>query len=305
MKMKITIIGTGAIGGLFGSIFLLGGHDVTCVEIKEDYVSKIKANGLRLTRGDAETMVDLKITSNIEDGGTPDLIMMTVKSYDNVQAAKDCLKVLGPNTVVLTLQNGIGNVETISEIVGAERVITGTTTFGSTVLEPGWIRGSGDGAADIGELDETISPRIKRIADELGSCMEIHIVKGVNNLVWTKLMVNVGINAIGSLCKLNNGQILEYPTAERVQDRLLDEAIAVAEAKDIKFTTDDIRAHVKGVCKSTYSNKASMYQDVERGNVTEVRAINGAIVDWGKKLGIPTPVNELITNLMIAREGHH
>ena len=302
--MKITVLGTGAIGGLFGSIFHQGGHNVTCVETNEEYVKKIKADGLRLTRGDKDQIVNLKVTSNIEDGGTPDLIMMAVKSYDNAQAAKDCRKAIGPDAVVLTLQNGVGNVEAISEILGADRVIAGTTIFGSTVVEPGWVKSSIEGSIDIGEPSGKITPRIRRIADELGSCMEIHVVENVIDLIWTKLMVNVGINAIGSLCHLTNGQILDYPTAEKVQDQLLDEALSVAEAKGIKFTVEDIRAYVKNTCIATYSNKASMYQDVERGSVTEVRAINGAIVHWGKVFDIPTPANELITNLMIAREGH-
>lgn len=302
--MKVTIVGTGAIGSIFGTVLCNNGQDVTFVEKKQDYIKEIKENGLHIDYGQGEKVLNIKITDNIEDGGTPDLIIMAVKSYDNVQAAKDVLKVMGPNTLVLTMQNGVGNVETISEIIGKKQMIAGTTTFGSTVVKTGYVKSS-IGGIHIGEIAGGITERIKKIAKDLETGgFEVGISDNVTNLIWSKLLVNVGINPIGALTLRRNGEIPDFAPSAAVQKMLVDEGVAVAKAKGIKFDfEEEVLDHVIGVSHSTYQNKASMYQDVERGSITEVNAINGAIVSEGKKLGIPTPANEVITNLILARQG--
>lgn len=301
--MKVTIVGTGAIGSIFGTVLQNAGQEVTFIEIKKDYIKQIKENGLHIDYGQGEKVIPVKITDNIEDGGTPDLILMTVKSYDNVQAAKDCLKVIGPNTTVLTMQNGVGNVETYSEIINKKQIIAGTTTFGSTVIKPGYVKAS-IGEIHIGEIDGGITDRIKKVAKDLEiGGFEVGISSNVTSLIWTKLLVNVGINAIGSLTLRLNGEVADIAPAAAVQKMLVDEGSKVAEGLGIKFDVDDIHEYVKQICHATATNKASMYQDIERGSVTEVLAMNGAIAREGKKLGIPTPVNEVITNLILARQG--
>lgn len=159
--MKVTIVGTGAIGSIFGTVLTNSGQDVTFVEVKEEYIKAIKENGLHIDYGQGEKILHVKITDNIEEGGVPDLIIMAVKAYDNVQAAKDCLTVMGPNTLILTMQNGVGNIETISEIVGKKQVLAGTTTFGSTVVKPGYVK-SAIGEIHIGEIDGGITERVKK-----------------------------------------------------------------------------------------------------------------------------------------------
>ncbi|TWH51976.1 ketopantoate reductase family protein [Sporomusa sp. KB1] len=301
--MKVTIVGTGAIGSIFGTVLCNAGQDVTFVEVKQDYIKAIKENGLHIDYGQGEKILNIKITDNIEDGGVPDLIINAVKSYDNIQAAKDCLKVMSPNTLILTMQNGVGNVETISEIVDPKRVIAGTTTFGSTVVKPGYVKSS-MGVIHIGEIDGGITERIEKIAKDLeNGGFKVEISNNVTSLIWTKLLVNVGINAIGALTLRKNGEIPELAPAAAVQKMLVDEGAAVAKALGIKFDVEDIHEYVKKVCYGTAQNKASMYQDIERGSVTEVNSINGAIVREGKKLGIPTPANEVITNLILTRQG--
>lgn len=301
--MKVTILGTGAIGSIFGTVLCNSGQDVTFVEVKKDYLKEIKENGLHIDYGQGEKVLTIKITDNIEEGGVPDLIIMAVKSYDNVQAAKDCLKVVGPDTLILTMQNGVGNIETISKIVDQQHIIAGTTTFGSTVLKPGYVKSS-IGEIHIGEINGGITDRIRKIAKDLeDGGFKVGVSSNVTSLIWTKLLVNVGINAIGALTLRKNGEIPEVAPAAAVQKMLVDEGAAVAEALNIKFDVADIHEYVKKVCYGTAQNKASMYQDIERGSITEVNAMNGAIVQEGKKLGIPTPANEVITNLILTRQG--
>ncbi|SDF30038.1 ketopantoate reductase family protein [Sporomusa acidovorans] len=301
--MKVTIVGTGAIGSIFGTVLTNSGQDVTFVEVKEEYIKAIKENGLHIDYGQGEKILHVKITDNIEEGGVPDLIIMAVKAYDNVQAAKDCLTVMGPNTLILTMQNGVGNIETISEIVGKKQVLAGTTTFGSTVVKPGYVK-SAIGEIHIGEIDGGITERVKKMAEDLkNGGFTVETSSNVTSLIWTKLLVNVGINAIGALTLRRNGEIPEFAPAAAVQKMLVDEGAAVAKALGIKFDVADIHEYVKKVCYGTAQNKASMYQDIERGSITEIQAINGAIVREGKKIGIPTPANEVITNLIVTRQG--
>jgi 2-dehydropantoate 2-reductase len=301
--MKVTIVGTGAIGSVKGTILFNHGQDVTFVEIRQDYIDQIKAHGLHIDYGEGEQVVPIHITNRIADGGTPDLVIMAVKSYDNVQAAKDVASVMGPNTTVLTMQNGVGNIETISQYVNPAQLIAGTTTFGSTVLKPGYVK-SAVGVIHIGEINGGMTDRIHKVADALKEGgFEVGISNNVTSLIWTKLLVNVGINAIGALTLRRNGEIPGLAPAAAVQKMVVDEGAAVAKALGIQFDVPDIHEYVKQVCFGTAQNKASMYQDVERGSQTEVLAMNGAIVAEGKKLGIATPANEVITDLILARQG--
>ena len=304
--MKIVVVGSGAIGTLFSSILFNHGQDVTLVEKRQEIIDAIQKNGLKILRGDKEQTLKIKITNRIEDVPSPDLIMFTVKSYDNVTAAQDCLKIIGNNTTVLTLQNGIGNYETIAEIVGKERTVVGTTTFGSTQFAPGCTRGSETGSISIGEYSGGISDRIKKLAKILeDGGFEVQMVDDVNSLIWTKLAVNVGINAIGALCRITNGQTHLVKPAGEIQKLAVEELMKVAKLEGIKLDYDHLYQHVTDVAVRTQSNKCSMLQDIENVNHTEVLAINGAIVDRGKKHGIETPVNFVLMNLVKAAELGH
>lgn len=304
--MKITIVGAGSIGTLFGSILFQAGQDVTLVEKRHEIVEAIRKNGLKIIRGADEKVLKIKITENIEEAANPDLIMFTVKSYDNVTAARDCLKIIGPNTTILTLQNGVGNYETIASIVGEERTVVGTTTFGSTQYAPGCTRGSETGSISIGEFAGGISERISTLARQLREGgFEVFEVDNVNKLIWTKLAVNVGINAIGTLCNFENLYTSKIEEAGLLQKQAVEEVAAVAKAKGLDLDYDHLYQHVVDVSESTAKNKCSMLQDVENKNLTEVLTINGAIMEEGKKLGISTPIKFVLTNLVKAKETYH
>lgn len=298
--MKIAIVGAGAIGGLFGSILSKNGMNVTLVDIWAEHVRVMQASGLTVVDGKEEETVKVKATTNIEDVGTPDLIILSVKSYDTEQAARDCLRIIGPESLIMTVQNGVGNVAKISEVLGRDRVIAGTTSFGSTMLGPGRIQPNGKGKINIGELDGRKTPRLHNVVNTLikgGIDTEI-VLGGVDNLIWTKLVVNVGINALTSITELRNGELLEYQETKLLQALVVEETKAVAQAQGIRFNVEDPLQHVMEIARDTYNNKSSMLQDIERGAKTEIDFINGAIVTEGKKRDIPTPVNEVLTLLV-------
>lgn len=301
--MQIAVVGSGAIGGLFGALLHKSGEEVTFVDINTEHIAAMQANGLTIVRQGGVEVLPVRAVNRIEDAGTPALVLFAVKAYDNEQAARDCLKIIGQDTIILTVQNGVGNVETIAAILGANRILAGTTAFGCTVVGPGIIKPSPTGSISIGELNGTLTPRLQQVVDTFAKAgVEMHVSRNVDSLIWTKLLVNVGINALAAITMLTNGQLLEYEETERLQAAVVQEGAAVAKAKGITFMVADILEHVRAICRSTYDNKASMRQDVERGLRTEVLAINGAIVAEGAKLGISTPVNETLTNLVRAIE---
>lgn len=301
--MKIVVVGAGAIGGLFGSFLYKSGEDVTFVDINKEHVGVMRSAGLTVVRPSGTEVFKVQVTTQMEEAGRPDLIIFAVKAYDNQQAAEDCLKIIEPATTVLTVQNGVGNVDTLSAVLGRDRIITGTTAFGCTVLGPGKIQPSERGSISIGELDGQITARLQKVVDIFVKAgVEMQISQNVDSLIWTKLLVNVGINALGAITLLTNGQLLEHEETAALQAAVVQEGAAVAKAQGISFMVDDILEHVRSVARGTYNNKASMRQDIERGSRTEVLSINGAIVAAGKALGIPTPVNETLTKLVKAIE---
>lgn len=297
--MKIAVIGAGAIGGLLGSLLHASGEEVVLVDVWEEHIKIIQSSGLIVVGPDEEKTVRIKATADITEAGKPELIIVAVKSYDCLTAARDCLKIAGPDTIVLTLQNGVGNVEILGETLGRSRIIAGTCAFGSTVLGPGKIRPTPAGSLSIGELDGSITDRLRDIAAMFTRAgVEIHLSREVDSLIWTKLMVNVGINALAAITFLTNGELLEFEETRSLQAAAVNEGIAVAKAKGIPFMVDDVLEYVRNIARATYHNIASMRQDVERGARTEILAINGAIVAEGEKLGIPTPVNDTLTKLV-------
>ncbi|HHX75015.1 MAG TPA: 2-dehydropantoate 2-reductase [Firmicutes bacterium] len=302
--MKVAVIGAGAMGSLYGGALAESGHDVYLIDIFEEHVNKINERGLCIIRGDEERIIkDITATTDAREVGPADLAIVFVKSTVTDIGVKSNLDAIGPDTIVLTLQNGLGNIEKIAQFVDKKNIIAGTSSNGATLIEPGTIKQSGAGGTTIGELNGETTDRIKHLAhilniDSLGPAT---ISNNVMGLIWDKLLVNVGINALTALTDLKNGQLLQYKESIKLLEDLVNEGIKVAAALEIKLThsTPD---YCKEVAKVTGGNVSSMLADVRNRRKTEIENINGAIVEYGRKLGIATPVNEILTNLILLRE---
>ena len=305
--MKIAIIGAGAMGSLYGAKLSVNSeNEVHLLDVWKDHIDAINANGLKMEEGDDVLVYEnLKGHTSAEEAGVCDLVIVFVKSTLTKTAVESNAAVFGPNTIALTLQNGLGNIEQISSVIGAERVIAGTTAHGATMLSPGKMRHAGKGKTIIGELDGSESGRIKKIAAVLKDAgMETAVSGKVLGLVWDKLLINVGINALTGITQLHNGQLLDYPEIEELLEKAVSEGVAVAKAKGIALGFDNPVEHTKDVCRATAANKSSMLQDILNGRKTEIDMMNGAIVCEGKAMGIETPVNLALTNIItfISRE---
>ncbi len=298
--MKVLVVGPGAMGTLFAGLMAQAGNEVWLLGRRAEVVETIRREGVTIVRdGRAERIARVRATLNAAEVGSVDLVVVFVKSYSTQQAARDALPAVGKDTVVLTLQNGLGNVQAIASSVGREKVIAGVTAHGATLISPGVTRHAGAGETAIGELDGRVTPRLRNVAEALTrSTIAVELSECVDCLIWGKLIVNAGINPLTAILRVLNGQLLERPGARSVMASAAREAAEVARAEGVVLPFDDPVARVEEVCRLTASNRSSMLQDVERGVQTEVDHINGAIVSRAESLGIPTPVNWTLTNLV-------
>ncbi len=302
--MKTVFLGSGAMGCLYGGLLAEGGFDVTLVDVWKEHMDAVNERGLSIEAAGKERIIkNIRGTTDPAEAGKADLIVVFVKSTATSDAMKGAMSLVGPDTTVLTLQNGLGNLEKLVRVAGKERVIAGITGHGSTLLGPGKIRHAGQGDTIMGEPDGTLSDRLKKIGAMFEkSNIPVKLSKNVIGLIWGKLLVNVGINALTAVTGLRNGRMTELPEAEELLVLAVKEGIEVALAAGIRLETDDPVEYTKNVARMTGPNRSSMLQDVMNRRQTEIDVINGAIVDEGRRLKIPTPVNLALTNLVRIRQ---
>jgi len=300
--VKIAIVGPGAMGCLFGGFLAESGEEVWLLDRRKQRAEQITSNGLKIEGISGEHKVKVNVTVNPSRIGVCDLVIYTVKSYDTLEAAKNTSPLAGEDTALLTLQNGVGNVEALGEVFGRDRIIGGVTSEGATVLGPGHIRHAGKGDTTIGPVSQPkagLQNRLKNIAETFTKAgFSAKVSDNVRDLIWSKLLINVGINALTGITRLNNGRLVEFETTRQILKESVLEAVAVTQAKGIKLTYPDPVEKVESVCVATGANVSSMLQDVLKRRKTEVDYINGAIIKEGKDLNIPTPVNATLTNLI-------
>ncbi|MCP4023662.1 MAG: 2-dehydropantoate 2-reductase [Desulfobacteraceae bacterium] len=296
--MKITIIGAGAMGSLFGSLLAQSGQNVLLIDIWQDHIDTINSQGLGVESDGKINNIDIKASNNIQDGQGSDLVIIFVKSTQTQQAAADAQKCLNDKGKVLTLQNGMGNADIISQIINPEKVIAGTTSHGATILGPGLIRHAGIGPTLIGmwsNQGNTDLEDIQNIFNNAG--IDTKIENNIHLIVWKKLIINVGINAITALTGIKNGKIVDHPPTGELVRAAVTEACDVALAHGVKLP-DDIAEQVFTVAEATGPNRSSMGQDVDHQRPTEIDAINGAVVHLAKDKKIAVPVNKTLTALI-------
>ena len=257
--MKTAVLGSGAMGCLYGGMLAEAGCDVVLIDVWKQHIDAINASGLKIEglSGD-RTVKSIRGVTDPAEAGVADLVIVFVKATMTEQAMRDAISLVGKDTTVLTLQNGLGNVEKLCSVLDASHVIAGTTGHGSTLVGPGHIRHAGMGDTVIGELDGRRSERIEALAGLFGKAkLSTHISENVMGLIWTKLIVNIGINALTALTGLKNGRLVDFPETEELMTMAIGEACAVAKAKGIRFEVDDPAEHTKQIARKTAANRSS------------------------------------------------
>jgi 2-dehydropantoate 2-reductase len=304
--MKIAIVGAGAMGSLFGSLLAEGGHEVWLYDIWQDHIQAVKQNGLKVEREGKTRNVRLNATSDLTQIGESELVLIFVKSTQTQPATESAALLAGRNGWVLTLQNGMGNAETIAEHIHPNRILAGTTAHGATMLKAGSIRHAGAGPTTVGMWAGGVKEFqiARKVADQFTQAgIESAAVEAVRPVIWDKLLVNVGINAITALTGIKNGQILDLESTRELSRAAVEEAASVARAQKIEIRKDPA-AHVFQVAAATAANRSSMGQDVDQHRPTEIKAINGFVVRQAQSMGITAPVNQALTALVETMEAH-
>jgi 2-dehydropantoate 2-reductase len=298
--MKIAVLGAGAMGSLYGAMLSEAGEEVWLLNHWKEHIHAISKKGLTISSASGDRSVFVKATTDPAEIGQADLIIVFVKSYDTRDAMSGALSLLREETMVLTLQNGLGNAEQLVEIVGERRLLAGTSGFGSTVLAPGHIRHAGSGDTMLGELSGAKTTRLEGLRRVFASAgLRPVITENLQGVTWGKLLVNVGVNPVTALARVKNGQILDILELRDIMERAVGEAFEVSRRKGITLLpAGDPLEHVREVIRRTKDNVSSMRQDIEKGNQTEIDVISGAIVREAKAFGIPTPVNALLMQLI-------
>ena len=298
--MEIAIVGAGVIGSIFGTIFSEKGFDVTLIEVLEERVRLIDREGLWMQWPDGKrSHSKVSITSKVGDVGTKDLVMICVKGYHTQSAIESALPMVGDDTIVLSVQNGLGNLEVIAEAVGAERVIGGITAHSGmpvSMNEVRYVGGLGP-LLVIGPYDGVSRPGFENMVKQFQwASLDVHTAADINAVIWKKLIANVSTNVVAALTGLTGAAAVEHEPSVKIIKGLSFELAQVARAKGIDLPElDDPLAFSLKAFASTKDNRVSMLQDVEAGRPTEIGNLNEVIVSEGRRFNIPTPYNEAVS----------
>lgn len=323
--MRILVFGAGGIGSLVGGM-LSKKYDVTLIGRKR-HMEQTRKKGLRIT-GKTDNIFYPKTATKIS--GKYDLIILTVKAYDTKKSMEILKSIIDSNTIILSLQNGLGNEEIVANSLknrvfsircdgipagipsilgkvdglskGNEGVLRGITNHGVVFVKPGEICHAGTGETVIGEIDGKTTERIKKIYSMFNSVgIKTGISKNIKKDVWAKTIINSTINPITAVTGLKNGYLLKIPALTRLVEQVCKEGVKVANREGVFFDFD-IFEETKKIASLTSENRSSMLQDIESGKKTEIDFINGAIAKIGKRHGIDTPLNNMLTALVKALE---
>lgn len=295
--MRALVMGAGSIGSLFAALLSKAGWHVAIVA-RRPHVEAVRAGGLRVEGplGCFTAEVEAhEAVGSIE--GSFDLVLITVKAYDTKQASLQVKPVVKRGAVPLCLQNGLGVEDEASQSLGA-KAFRAVTSNGAMLVEPGLVKHTGVGETLVGGGHQALDSMAEALR-ALG--LPARRVEDVEGAVWLKTLVNAGINPLGAITGLRNGELLTVGWLRELMRRVVEEGRRVAVEKGVKLEEDPVEEAFK-VAKATAGNKNSMLQDIERGRRTEVDYINGAIAREARALGMEAPLNEALTALVKAME---
>ncbi|MFJ9498594.1 ketopantoate reductase family protein [Brevibacillus centrosporus] len=295
--MKIGILGSGALGSAIGGVLTEAGSEVYLIRRSTEHVNVMNSKGLMLKEGNHERIVRVRAETDCTNIGHVDLVIVLVKSYHTKEAIENARPMIGEHTMVMSLQNGLGNEEIIGEVVGWQRVLVGRTYVGGVMLESGQVIVGAKGKHTyIGEQDGQITDRVNRVAEVFNRAgLSTTVSSNIMGIMWDKLLINVATGALCGITRLPYGGLYNVPEVKDCALAAVAEGIAVAKACGVVLSIQLPEEAWFRAAEGLPDNfKPSMLQSIENGMRTEIDFINGSVVRWGAKRNVPTPVNKVL-----------
>ena len=298
--MKIAVLGAGAMGSLFGG-YLSKQNEVYLVDVNQALVNAINTIGLCIQEADGQQTVYPHAVTDTTLLGEMDLVIVFVKVLYTAAAIEGNRGLFGSKTLVLSMQNGIGHEEILNRYIPPENILIGATKHNCSLIEPGVIRHGGAGQDAIGAPDGSM-PHAQTVASCLTACgLSTEAHPRVKQLIWNKVFVNTSISVMTGVLQMTMGQLAQEHAWNLVQT-LAKEAVAVAVAEGYDFNEAEILLTLRGIVENAGDNITSIYADLRDGRKTEVDTISGAVVRAGKKVGVPTPTQAFVVELVHTME---
>lgn len=302
---RVVIVGMGAMGSVYAGLMQDAGHEVHGVCHWPDHVAAIERDGLRVHGHSGDRTVRLaSVATSTEGMPVADLVIIATKALDAQAAAQSCKHLIGPTTVVQGIQNGLGSPERIAAVLGGSRLAVGVVGgFGASCPQPGTVHHNGMEMIRFGSYAELPADQLEASADIWRSSgFRARTFTDLDQMVWEKFIMNVTFSGTAALTGLTIGQIMAHETSWSVAQACAEEAIAVAAAKGVHLDVGDPIEHIRRLGSKIPEARPSMLLDIQAQRPTEIDAINGAVVTEGRKHGVPTPVNDTVSNLVRGRE---
>ena len=303
--MKIAIFGVGAMGSVYAGLMAEAGHETWAVDIWQDHVDAINQAGLRVEGASGDRVVQgIKATANAEDVGNCDLYVLATKASGVAAAAKTIAPLMGPESVVITIQNGLGAGERIAQFMDTERVLLGVADgFGASMKGPGHVHHNAMNLIRVGEMNGGMTERLERITgvwQEAG--FKAKAFEDIDQLIWGKYICNVAFSGPCTVFDCTLGELMANPATWSIAQGCAQEIYALGHARNIAFTFDDPIEYITAFGQKMPDARPSMLLDHHAERPSEIDAINGMAVELGQQLGIPTPYNEVLTAVIRQRE---
>ena len=301
--MKIAVIGAGAMGSIYGGHLSLH-NDVTLIDTNPKVIETVQQNGLKIEENGQENIYRPSAAVSCEGMEPVDLIILFVKALYSKAALSGNRNLIGPNTYVMTLQNGSGHEDILGEFVPQDHIIIGTTEDNGAVLGFGHIRHGGVGNTNVGMLTEDKENFLNKLKESFDSCgFNVRIHPNIQQLIWDKLFTNVSLSAVTAVLQVNIGYIAANEYAWQMTMALLHEAVETAHALGLEADEEKLAEKIKATSVGSPEGVTSICADIRAGRKTEVDTISGSVVRAAHKAGVPVPVHKFVVNTIHALEG--
>ena len=301
--MQYCVIGSGAMGGVYGLRLVEAGYSVNFFDTNQEHVDTITRKGFQLSGVKGGGLYRVNATTDPHElENTADIVLFQAHTTGTIDAADVAALVLKPEGWAITLQNGIGNVEALIKALGSVRVVGGISYHSAELQGPGHAVHTNEGTTFLGEVSGGSSARLDALYDAFKKAqLSPELATNIMSVIWSKFVVNCGINPVCAVSGLRSGEVARNFSANELQTKILAEIMQVVNAKGIKLSNNDMIGYVKKLTKSRY-NKPSMQQHIDAGRLTEIDSLNGALVQEAKALNIDVPYNESLVLMTKARE---